>query len=62
MQVRSTMPRLGTRKLYHLLKPGLSQMNIKMGRDVFFVLFTLPKGYWSVLENAISGLPIRHTG
>ena len=36
MQVRSTMPRLGTRKLYHLLKPGLDRKNIKMGRDVFF--------------------------
>lgn len=36
MQMRSTMPRLGTRKLYHLLKPGLGRLNIKMGRDVFF--------------------------
>lgn len=30
---RSEMPRVGTRKLYHLLSPILNQQGIKMGRD-----------------------------
>lgn len=30
------MPRLGTRKLYHLLQPKLTERNIKLGRDGLF--------------------------
>jgi len=30
------MPRLGTRKLYYLLKPTFDQQQIKLGRDVLF--------------------------
>ena len=30
------MPRLGTRKLYFLLKPKLEQLDIKIGRDALF--------------------------
>ncbi len=30
------MPRLGTRKLYFLLKPKFEALNIKLGRDAFF--------------------------
>ena len=32
--IRSTMPRLGTRKLYHLLHDSLRELNV--GRDKFF--------------------------
>lgn len=33
---RRTMPRIGTRKLYHLLQPRLQQHGIKLGRDGLF--------------------------
>lgn len=36
MRIRSKMPRLGTRKLYYLLKEELVARNIKLGRDVLF--------------------------
>jgi len=36
MRIRSKMPRLGTRKLYYLLKEELIALNIKLGRDVLF--------------------------
>ena len=35
-QVRRKMPRLGTRKLYHLLKAEFEELGIKIGRDAFF--------------------------
>jgi len=35
-EVRRRLPRLGTRKLYHLLKPKLRQAGIKLGRDALF--------------------------
>jgi len=34
--IRLQMPRLGTRKLYYLLKNDLEQLNIKLGRDALF--------------------------
>ena len=36
MRIRSKMPRLGTRKLYYLLKEELVARNLKIGRDVLF--------------------------
>lgn len=36
MRIRGKMPRLGTRKLYYLLKEELVARNIKIGRDVLF--------------------------
>jgi transposase InsO family protein len=36
MEVRRFMPRLGTRKLYCLLKPKFDDQGIKLGRDGFF--------------------------
>ncbi|WP_418361387.1 IS3 family transposase [Syntrophotalea acetylenivorans] len=36
MEVRRFMPRLGTRKLYFLLKPMFVEQGIKLGRDAFF--------------------------
>lgn len=36
MRIRSKMPRLGTRKLYYLMKQELIAMQIKIGRDVLF--------------------------
>ncbi len=33
---RRLQPRLGTRKLYHLLKPELEQAGVRMGRDRMF--------------------------
>ncbi|GGA91281.1 integrase [Neiella marina] len=35
-ELRRFMPRLGTRKLYYLLKPKLVQLGIKLGRDGLF--------------------------
>lgn len=36
IDVRRTLPRLGTRKLYYLLKPRFDALSIKLGRDGFF--------------------------
>ena len=36
MEVRRYLPRLGTRKLYHVLKPKFDAQGIKLGRDGFF--------------------------
>ena len=36
MNVRRFMPRLGARKLYHLIKPALCEQGIKLGRDALF--------------------------
>lgn len=36
MRVRGKMPRLGTRKLYFLIKEELVRLDIKLGRDVLF--------------------------
>ena len=36
MEVRRYLPRVGTRKLYHLLKPRLQASGIKLGRDGLF--------------------------
>ncbi|MEG3620371.1 IS3 family transposase [Magnetovibrio sp. PR-2] len=36
MDVRRFMPRLGTRKLYHLLKPRILALGVKLGRDGLF--------------------------
>lgn len=35
-QIRRRMPRLGTRKLYYLLKDDFEKLGIKIGRDKFF--------------------------
>ena len=35
---RINLPKLGTRKLHHLLKPQFEQMHIKLGRDGLFRL------------------------
>ncbi len=36
MLIRCKMPRIGTRKLYYLIKNDLERLNIKIGRDVLF--------------------------
>ena len=36
MDIRRFMPRLGTRKLYYLVKPKLESASIKLGRDGLF--------------------------
>ena len=36
INIRMQMPRLGTRKLYFLLKTDLERLNIKLGRDALF--------------------------
>lgn len=36
LEVRRRLPRIGTRKLYYLLKPELKQRGIKLGRDGLF--------------------------
>lgn len=35
-EARQNQPRLGTRKLYHVLKPELEKAGVKMGRDRMF--------------------------
>lgn len=37
---RKLLPRLGTRKLYHLISQELGQLNIKFGRDKLFALLS----------------------
>lgn len=36
MTYRNDMPRLGGKKVYHLIKNDLQLLNIKLGRDMFF--------------------------
>jgi len=36
LQERMNLPRLGTRKLYYLIKPNMEKEGIKMGRDSLF--------------------------
>ncbi len=36
VRIRCRMPRIGTRKLYYLIKDELGLLNIKIGRDVLF--------------------------
>ncbi|RED48786.1 integrase-like protein [Seonamhaeicola aphaedonensis] len=36
LDIRKDMPRIGTRKLYHLLKPEFDKLGIKIGRDALF--------------------------
>ncbi len=36
MRIRCKMPRIGTRKLYYLIKDELNVLHIKIGRDVLF--------------------------
>jgi len=38
LTIRKDHPRMGTRKIYHLIKPDLQQSDIKMGRDALFDL------------------------
>ena len=37
-QIRARQPRIGVRKLYHLLKPQLEQLDCQFGRDALFQL------------------------
>lgn len=36
LSIRREMPRIGTRKLYYLLKPDFDRLGIKIGRDALF--------------------------
>lgn len=38
LNVKKEHPRMGTRKVYHLIKPDLDKSNIKLGRDALFDL------------------------
>lgn len=38
VNIKREHPRMGTRKIYHLIKPDLGRFNIKMGRDALFDL------------------------
>lgn len=38
LNIKKDHPRMGTRKIYHLIKPQLERSNIKMGRDALFNL------------------------
>lgn len=36
LRIRRRLPKLGGRKLYYLLKPEITELGIKIGRDAFF--------------------------
>lgn len=38
LNIKKEHPRMGTRKIYHLIKPDLERSNIKIGRDALFDL------------------------
>ena len=38
LNIKKEHPRMGTRKIYHLIKPNMDRANIKMGRDALFDL------------------------
>jgi len=38
VNIKREHPRMGTRKIYHLIKPDLGRFNIKIGRDALFDL------------------------
>lgn len=38
LKLRNEHPRMGTRKIYHIIKPELDLANIKLGRDALFEL------------------------
>ena len=40
LNIRKDHPIMGTRKIYHLIKPDLERLNIKMGRDALFDLMS----------------------
>jgi hypothetical protein len=42
-QVRQSLPRLGTRKLYHLIQPQLQEHHLDVGRDYLFELLARHK-------------------
>lgn len=37
-EIRANLPRVGTKKIYHMIKPALLEHQIKMGRDKLFDL------------------------
>jgi transposase InsO family protein len=43
LNIKKDHPRMGTRKIYHLIKPDLGRSNIKMGRDTLFDLMAANK-------------------
>ncbi len=73
-QQRRIMPRIGTRKLYHMLKPQFDNLTIKIGRDTFFHVLrkngmlvkrrksfhrtTNSNHYFTKHPNRIKGIPI----
>lgn len=59
---RIKQPKLGTRKLYHLLKPSMNQMTIKLGRDGLFSVLrgaSMFTGSWVTIKPFMQpmGLP-----
>ncbi|GAB7218761.1 hypothetical protein VcTj87_05820 [Vibrio comitans] len=58
LELRRYMPRLGTRKLYFLLKPKFIAQGIKLGRDAFFdylreeLLLVRPKRSYTKTTNS----------
>jgi transposase InsO family protein len=38
-EIRKDLPRIGTKKIYHMIKQPLKEHGIKMGRDKLFTLF-----------------------
>src|SRR3982750_1614116 len=43
MEIRTSLPRIGTRKLLHLLTPRLAEHKLEVGRDYLFELLATHK-------------------
>ena len=43
---REQQPRLGVRKLYHLIAPELKAAGVKLGRDGFLRSWEMRAGWW----------------
>ncbi len=77
-ELRKELPRLGGRKLYHLLTPRMAELQVAMGRDQFFDLLrqerllirrrnrrvrtTMSKHGMPVYPDLLKGLPIKAPG
>jgi len=77
-ELRKELPKLGGRKLYHLLTPRLAELQVNMGRDQFFDLLreerllirrrnrrvrtTMSKHGMPVYPDLLKGLPIKAPG
>jgi len=51
LDIRSQLPRIGTRKLYYMLKKSFKEVNVKIGRDALFDFLRLENMLIKPLKN-----------